>query len=250
LKLLCGYGACDEISGRRHRDLFYLWHRDGPLADGREPCIFTGILFRRIGCAFASGHVSSRWRLGWFSASLPASVAQQPAAKNYVLNVLNSGELDLHAPLRWHGILRDEPATLPSRTSYEIELASVAYQERSVSIQGGLRASYTPQDEQLAAPELHAGGQVAIVTQARLPQLFRNEGAFDRRAFLSAQGIDRIAPLAGVARTNRASQTFAAHRACSTQATRDSLQPASRRARTSDCTSCHAFGRSQFSGSL
>jgi hypothetical protein len=23
LKLWCGYGACDEISGRRHRDLFY-----------------------------------------------------------------------------------------------------------------------------------------------------------------------------------------------------------------------------------
>jgi hypothetical protein len=38
-----------------------------------------------------------------------ASVAQQPEPKNYVLNVLNSGELDLQAPLRWHGMLRDEP---------------------------------------------------------------------------------------------------------------------------------------------
>jgi len=86
--------------------------------------------------------------LGFFA----ASIAQQPKPKNYVLNVLNSGELDLHAPLRWHGILRDEPATLPWGTSHEIELANVAYQERSVSIQGGLRASYTPHDEQLAAP--------------------------------------------------------------------------------------------------
>jgi len=86
--------------------------------------------------------------LGFFA----ASIAQQPKPKNYVLNVLNSGELDLHALLRWHGILRDEPATLPWGTSHEIELANVAYQERSVSIQGGLRASYTPHDEQLAAP--------------------------------------------------------------------------------------------------
>jgi hypothetical protein len=32
LKLLCAYGAGDELSGRRHRDLFYIRHRDGPLA--------------------------------------------------------------------------------------------------------------------------------------------------------------------------------------------------------------------------
>jgi len=43
--------------------------------------------------------------LGFFA----ASIAQQPEPKNYVLNVLDSGELDLQAPLRWHGILRDEP---------------------------------------------------------------------------------------------------------------------------------------------
>jgi beta-lactamase superfamily II metal-dependent hydrolase len=61
---LCGYGACDEISGRRHRDLIYLWHRDGPLADGREPCIFTGILFQRIGCGASrtSRTCSLPWR--------------------------------------------------------------------------------------------------------------------------------------------------------------------------------------------
>ena len=47
--------------------------------------------------------------LGFFA----ASIAQKPKPKNYVLNVLNSRELDLHAPLRWHGILRDEPGTLP-----------------------------------------------------------------------------------------------------------------------------------------
>jgi len=101
-----------------------------------------------IAICFASGIAMGLWPM----AANRASIAQQPKPKNYVLNVLNSGELDLHAPLRWHGILRDEPATLPWGTSYEIEQANVAYQERSVSIQGGLRASYTPHDEQLAAP--------------------------------------------------------------------------------------------------
>jgi hypothetical protein len=47
---LCGYGACDEISGRR---------RDGPLADGREPCIFTGILIRRIGCGTSRNYIAN-----------------------------------------------------------------------------------------------------------------------------------------------------------------------------------------------
>ena len=37
--------------------------------------------------------------LGFFA----ASIAQQPKPKNYILHVLNSGELDLHAPLGWLG---------------------------------------------------------------------------------------------------------------------------------------------------
>jgi beta-lactamase superfamily II metal-dependent hydrolase len=56
---LCGYGACDEISGRGHRDLIYLWHCDGPLSEGREPCIFTGILFRRIGCGASRNYIAN-----------------------------------------------------------------------------------------------------------------------------------------------------------------------------------------------
>jgi hypothetical protein len=106
---LCGYGACDEISGRRHCDLFYLWHRDRPLAYGREPCICTGFYFGQLAAAFllvaAAIFLLSRehlraatllslaaWLvLGFFA----ASIAQQPKPKNYVLNVLNSGELDL-----------------------------------------------------------------------------------------------------------------------------------------------------------
>lgn len=38
-----------------------------------------------------------------------AAIANQPKPANYILNVLNAGEIDVHTPLRWHGMLRDEP---------------------------------------------------------------------------------------------------------------------------------------------
>jgi len=68
---------------------------------------------------------------------LGASVAQEPKPKNCRLNVIESGQLDLPTPLRSHGTLRDEPAALPWGISYEIELTSVYYQERSIFVQGG-----------------------------------------------------------------------------------------------------------------
>jgi len=133
LKLWCGYGACDEISGRHHRDLFDLRHRDGSLAAGREPCTSRGFYFRELAAAFllitAAIFLLSRehlraatflslaaWLvLGFFA----ASIAQQSKPKNYVLNVSNSGELDLPAPLRGRGILGDKPrsARFPYRTA-------------------------------------------------------------------------------------------------------------------------------------
>jgi hypothetical protein len=79
--------------------------------------------------------------------------------------------------------------------SYEIELTSADYQERSISVQGGLRTSYTPRAEELALPSVHTSDRIAVVAQARLPQLFRDEGAFDRRAYLRSQGIDLTAAL-------------------------------------------------------
>jgi len=99
--------------------------------------------------------------LGFFG----ATIAQEPKSKKYILNVIQSGELDLHMPLRWHGVLRDEPATLPWGISYEIELTSVDYRDVPISVHGGLRASYTPRAEDLALPSVHAGDQVAIVAQ-------------------------------------------------------------------------------------
>jgi Domain of unknown function (DUF4131) len=79
--------------------------------------------------------------------------------------------------------------------SYEIGLTGVDFEDRGIPIEGGLRLSYTPYGQDLPMPELHAGDGVAVITQARLPQLFRDEGAFDRRAYLRTQGVDLTASL-------------------------------------------------------
>jgi hypothetical protein len=92
LKLWCGCGAWDEISGRRHRDLFYLWHRDGPLAANRASS--RGFYFGELAAAFlliaaaifllAREHLRAAAflsRLGWFSASLPHLSRNSPNQK-------------------------------------------------------------------------------------------------------------------------------------------------------------------------
>jgi competence protein ComEC len=124
-----------------------------------------------------------------------AVVSNQPKPTNYILNIVDRGEIDLHTPLRWRGVLRDEPAALPGGTAYDINLTSVDFEERSIPTKGGLRVSYSPHGPADPFPDVHVGDRVAVVTQARLPQLFRDEGAFDRRAYLRAQGVDLTATL-------------------------------------------------------
>src|SRR5260370_37453041 len=44
-------------------------------------------------------------------------------------------------------------------------------------------------------PDFHAGDEVAVLTEAKQPQVFKDEGAFDRRAYLAQQNIDLTATL-------------------------------------------------------
>ena len=126
-------------------------------------------------------------------------VAQQPRAADHVLSLVKSGRLDLYTPLRWHGRLRDEPTRLPWGYGYEVELSGVDYRESFLSLRGGLRVSYSEQNDAagnlVAAPGVGAGDDITVITDARQPQVFRDEGAFDRRAFLAGQNIDLVATL-------------------------------------------------------
>jgi hypothetical protein len=55
--------------------------------------------------------------------------------------------------------------------------------------------SYATRADGPAAVKIHAGASVTVLTQAKLPEVFRDEGAFDRRAYLAQQGIDLSATL-------------------------------------------------------
>ncbi len=155
--------------------------------------VLAGILFVRIGRLYFAAIASlSSWVLLGF---LGVCVAEQPRDPNHVILLVDQGRLPLKTPLRWHGHLRDEPTRLPWGYGYEIELSGVEYEEAMQPAQGGLRLSFATQPEGAPPPDLHAGDEVAVLTEAKRPQVFRDEGAFDRRAYLAQQNIDLVATL-------------------------------------------------------
>jgi|HubBroStandDraft_6_1064221.scaffolds.fasta_scaffold11286_2 competence protein ComEC len=155
--------------------------------------ICAGICLVKIGHLFPAAAVSL---LCWLILGvLGAGVANQPRPADYVLSFAEAGRLDLKTPLRWHGHLRDEPARLPWGYGYEIELTGVEFEGSLLPVRGGLRVSFSESPEGAAAPDVHAGDEVVVATQAKRPQAFRDDGAFDRRAYLEQQNIDLIATL-------------------------------------------------------
>src|SRR5579859_3088013 len=118
---------------------------------------------------------------------LGVCIAEQPREANHVLSLMEQGGVPLKTPLRWHGHLRDEPTRLPWGYGYEIKLSSVEFEDALHPAEGGLRLSYSPHPDAAPLPELHAGDEVAALAEARRPQVFKDEGAFDRRAYLEQQ---------------------------------------------------------------
>ncbi|HEV2196452.1 MAG TPA: DNA internalization-related competence protein ComEC/Rec2 [Candidatus Acidoferrum sp.] len=155
--------------------------------------IVAGLALASMERLFPAATVSLlSWSLLGF---LGACVAQQPRQENHVISLLEQKRLSLESPLRWQGRLRDEPAKLPWGYGLEIDLAGVEFEGAAIPVQGGLRVSFTPHPEQAPLPELHAGDEVSVLTEAKLPQMFRDEGAFDRRTYLAQQHIDLVATL-------------------------------------------------------
>jgi competence protein ComEC len=155
--------------------------------------ILAGFVLARIERLFPAAVASLlSWVLLGF---LGACVSEQPLPAEHVLSLLTQGHLRLDSPLRWHGRLRDEPAKLPWGYGLEIDLAGVDFEGSGRRAQGGLRLTFTPHPDEAPLPELHAGDEVSVLTEARLPQVFRDEGAFDRRAYLARQNIDLVATL-------------------------------------------------------
>jgi competence protein ComEC len=126
---------------------------------------------------------------------LGAVIAEQPRPPEHISSLLERGRIELKAPLRWHGHLRDEPARLPWGYGYEIELSGVEFEGALHAARGGLRLSFAPHAEGELPPALRAGDEVYVLTEARQPQVFKDDGAFDRRAYLAQQNIDLVATL-------------------------------------------------------
>ena len=126
---------------------------------------------------------------------LGAWISEQPLHSTHVVSLIENGKIVLHTPLRWRGTLRDELTKLPWGFGLEIELAGVDYANSELTARGGLRLSLSPRPEDPPLPALHAGDNVTVIAQAKQPQVFRDEGVFDRRAYLATQGIDLVATL-------------------------------------------------------
>jgi competence protein ComEC len=124
-----------------------------------------------------------------------ACLAQQPRSPQHVLSLADSGKINLRSPLRFYGRLRDEPENLAWGTGYDVELSAVESQGAVIAASGGLRLSYAARADQAELLPLHAGDSISFLTQAKMPQVYRDEGAFDRREYLSQQGIDLVGVL-------------------------------------------------------
>src|ERR1700686_1235449 len=122
-------------------------------------------------------------------------IQEQPRRANHILSLVDTGRIDLKSPLRYYGRLADEPEKLPWGEGYDIELAGVDYQGLFVPANGGLRLGYILRTDHAGPVTLHAGDAITVLTRAKLPQVFRDEGAFDRRAYLSQQGVDLVGAL-------------------------------------------------------
>jgi competence protein ComEC len=131
--------------------------------------------------------------------------ARQPAPPNDALQLAQAGRIDLHSPLRWHARLRGEPASMPWGTQYELILTGVEANGQNLAASGGMRLNYSRRPEDEPLPELHLGDSVEVLTEARLPQRFQDEGAFDRRGYLQRKGIELVATLRSSALLERVS---------------------------------------------
>ena len=118
-----------------------------------------------------------------------ACVAEQPLPPDHVLSRMAAGQISGKVPLRYVGRLRNEVSRLPWGYGLELDLSRVESADGALPLRGGMRVTFTPKDGEPGLPELHAGDEVAVLTAARLPLVYKDEGAFDRRAFLAQQNI-------------------------------------------------------------
>jgi len=150
-------------------------------------CLLAAILLaRRVKLWPAAACSLAAWVvLGVFA----ACISEQPLPPEHVLSRMAAGQISGKVPLRYAGRLRNEVSRLPWGYAMEIDLSRVEAAAGVLPLGGGLRIGFTPRNGEPGLPELHAGDEIAVLTAARLPLVYKDTGAFDRREFLAQQDI-------------------------------------------------------------
>ncbi len=157
-------------------------------------CLIAGFALLKL------RHVNLAWSAGllawFFLAAAAAQIERLAIPANEVKNLAGTGQLSLDEPLRWRGILREDPLRLPWGFRYDIDLEQVETRGEWRALRGGLRASYFF-DRRVAAnpPAVRAGERLEVLVRARLVRNFGDPGAFDYRGALQQLNIDLTATL-------------------------------------------------------
>ena len=142
---------------------------------------------------------------GWTALGFLALIVQQHTRPNNLASQLvETKAIDSSFPMRWRGILRENPETLPWGTRFDVDLQSVQVSGEQINVSGGLRATYFGEDV-ARAETFRAGDSVELLAQAHLPRNFKNSGAFDTRAELARQNIQLTASLRSLELVNQIS---------------------------------------------
>jgi competence protein ComEC len=125
-----------------------------------------------------------------FLGALAARLEQIAVPQNHVAALVADSRLDTSDPLRWRGLLRNDPLRFPWGWRYEIDLEEVEVAGKPRPVEGGLRVSLFRNEQRCETPpDVRAGDRVEALVRARPPRNFLNPGAFDARAHLARQGI-------------------------------------------------------------
>jgi competence protein ComEC len=138
---------------------------------------------------------AAAWILALFAwaalGGLATSMERAVVPANHVTRLLATGRLDISDPVRWRGLLRENPMELPWGRRFEIGLEQVEQAGEVVPVSGGLRVNlYGDARAADELPVLRAGDRVEVLMKARPPRNFLDPGAFDLRGFLARQQID------------------------------------------------------------
>jgi competence protein ComEC len=162
--------------------------------------LFSAAASLLVGIVFALGSrlvvAGSASLLCWgMLGMIGVCIEEQPRRADHILSLVDAGKINLESPLRYYGRLADEPENLPWGVGYNIELSGVDREGVFVPASGGLRLGYIARTDGGAPVAVRAGDSIAVLTRAKLPQVYRDEGAFDKRAYLSQQGVDLVGAL-------------------------------------------------------